>query len=261
MPNIQIAGYISTGNVMTRYFYAIISIIIITLSGCSQLSDQASAGKKQIALVTVQDSALRLDPLQTSARITVLGTGENAEVIDRSREKGSIAGKHDYWYKVRLRSGIFGWIWGQNVKIFAEGENASVERFARELRKEEEIKVRKELKGKWWSVSGEDNFTNHILIMREDGTYSALVKDSDKPVDGNYTLDTEKSLVSFDKGTAFGDSISYIIRGDFYVLEAISDTKHIKFKRISSDPNFKDELAKESAPPSEEKKEEKKEGQ
>jgi hypothetical protein len=246
---------------MTRYLYAIISIIIIALSGCSQSSDQASKGKKQIALVIVQDAALRLDPLQTSARITVLGTGENAEVIDRSRAMASISGKHDYWYKVRLRSGISGWIWGQNVKIFAEGENASVEKFARELRKEEEVKVRKELKGKWWSVSGEDTFTNHILVMRDDGTYSALVKGSDKPVDGNYTLDTEKSLVVFDKGTAFGDNVSYIIRGDLYVLETISDAKRIKFKRISSDPNFKDELAKESPAPAEEKKDEKKEVQ
>jgi hypothetical protein len=129
--------------------------------------------------------------------------------------------------------------------VFSEGEDTSVSKYAKELRKEESEKVRKELKGKWWSVTGEDTFTDHILSLKEDGTYASLVRGADKPVEGDYTIDTENTAIKFSKGTAFGDQINYIIRGDFYLLEAVTDKKRIKFKKISSDPNFKAELTVE----------------
>lgn len=226
----------------------ILTLITISIAGCSRkpANQPLAPGKKQIALITVQDSALRLDPIVSSARIMVLGTGENGEVIDYSKEKSSVAGKQDFWYKIRLRSGVTGWIWGQNIKVFAEGENKSIESFARELRAAEEETVRKEIRGKWWSVVGEDTFTNHILTIHSDGKYAALLKGSDKPVEGTYSIDTEKTLITFDKGTPFGKDVNYIIRGDFYVLEAVGDKTKIRFKRVSSDPNFKDEIASES---------------
>jgi uncharacterized protein YgiM (DUF1202 family) len=222
-------------------------ILSILAFGCNRNEPFASGSgaKKRIGVVMVTDSALRLDPLATSARIAVLPTGENVEVTDRSHEKSPVAGKMDYWYKVRLRSGITGWIYGQNIKVFAEGEDSSVAKYAKELRKEEAEKVRKELKGKWWSVSGEDNFTDHIVSLREDGSYASLVRGSDKLTEGDYTIDTENSVVKFSNGTAFGDQLNYVIRGDFYVLEVITDKKKIKFKRISRDPNFKAEFTAE----------------
>jgi hypothetical protein len=229
----------------------ILSLITLTIAGCSRkpANEPLSSGKKQIALIIVQDSALRLDPIVSSARIDVLNTGENGEVIDYSKEKSSVAGKQDFWYKIRLRNGVTGWVWGQNIKVFAEGENKSIESFARELRAAEEETVRKEIRGKWWSVVGEDTFTNHILAIHTDGKYAALLKGSDKPVEGTYTIDTEKNLITFDKGAPFGNNVNYIIRGDFYVLEAVGEKSKIRFKRISSDPNFKDEVAAESPKP------------
>jgi hypothetical protein len=229
-----------------KHFLAI--LILSTLAaGCGRNEPftSGSGAKKRIGVVMVADSSLRLDPLVTSARVSVLATGDNVEVIDRSRERFPVAGKLDYWYKVRLSSGVTGWIYGQNIKVFAEGEDSSVARYAKELRKAEADKVRRELKGKWWSVSGEDNFTDHIISLKEDGTYASLVKGADKPTEGDYTIDTENTAIKFLKGTAFGDQINYIIRGDFYVLEAVTSKKRIKFKKISSDPNFKAELTVE----------------
>lgn len=227
----------------------ILAVLILSILafGCNRNEPFASGSgaKKRIGVVMVTDSSLRLDPLVTSARVSVLATGENVEVTDRSRDRFPVAGKMDYWYKVRLHSGVTGWIYGQNIKVFAEGEDSSVAKYAKELRKEEADKVRKDLKGKWWSVSGEDTFTDHIISLKEDGTYASLVRGSDKPTEGDYTIDTENTVIKFSKGTAFGDQISYLIRGDFYVLEATTDKKRIKFKKISSDPNFKAELTVE----------------
>jgi uncharacterized protein YgiM (DUF1202 family) len=222
--------------------------MILSAAGCSRKSpnEPLSPGKKQIALVIVQDSALRLDPIVSSARIDVLGTGEKGEVIDFSKEKGAVGGKQDFWYKIRLHSGVTGWIWGQNIKVFAEGEDKSVESFAKDLRSAEEENVRKQVRGRWWSVIGEDTYTNFILSLKENGEYAALLKGTSKPVEGNYMIDTEKTLITFDKGTPFGNNVNYIIRGDFYILEAVGDKSKVRFKRISTDPNFKDEIEQEA---------------
>ena len=246
------AGIGSRGVMKNTILFAV--IISLSVIGCSRGGSKSSFGgnQKDIGVITVDDASVRLEPFIYSSRVTVLSTGENVEVLDHSKEKSAVAGKIDFWYRVRLRNGITGWIYGQNLKVFTEGSNSSVESYAKELRQDEDKKALKELRGKWWSVSGEENFTDHILALRENGTYASLLKGSDKPVEGDYTLDSMKGEITFSKGTSFGDKANFIIRGEIYLLEALIDGKAVKFKKISSNPDFKNELVVPEEPKTEE---------
>ncbi|MGL4369526.1 MAG: SH3 domain-containing protein [Spirochaetota bacterium] len=202
----------------------------------------ATAGAKEIGVVIESDAAVRIHPYIYTARVAVMSTGDYVEILDKSKEQSRIAGKLDYWYKVRLRSGITGWIYGTNLKIFTEGQDSSVESYAKELREEEASKIMKDLKGKYWSVTDSETFTDSILALWDDGKYASFIKGSETPIEGEYTVDTLTSAITFDKGSTVGDSINYIIRGDMYVLEVVKDGKRTRFKKISSDPSFKKDV-------------------
>lgn len=227
-------------------FICSLLITAFLMTGCSRddAGDRKYGKPKDIGVIVVDDASVRLEPFLYAARVAVLTTGDNVEVLDHSKEQSRIAGKIDYWYRVRLRDGIVGWIYGQNMKIFSEGSDSSVASFAKELREEENAKASKELRGKWWSVAGigEDTFTDHILALRENGTYASLKKGSTTPVEGEYSIDSLKGEITFDKGTSFGDKANFVIRGEIYLLETTIDGKNVKFKRISTNPDFKDEL-------------------
>jgi hypothetical protein len=219
--------------------------VLTMIAGCSRQDEHSpfAGSRKDIGVIVVADSAVRVDPFYYSSRIAVLPMGENVEVIDRSREESKVAGTQDFWYKIRLRDGISGWIYGQNIKVFKEGSDRSIESYAKKLRANEDEKVRKELSGKWWSVTGEDNFTDHILSIRDNGTYASLRRGSLKPLEGDYTIDSAQGIITFSAGASFGNTANFIVRGEFYIIETVTDGRTIKFKKLSSDPDFKDELA------------------
>ena len=218
----------------------------ISVISCSKdtASKGAIAGAKEIGVIMEQDSSVRLDPVINSARIAVLATGEQVEVLDTSKEKAPVAGKLNYWYKVRLRDGIVGWIYGANLKVFAEGSDSSVDSFAKELRAEESGKVMKDLKGKWWSITDTQAFTDNIIALKDDGTYASMKKGKEsEAVEGEYKIDTLNSKITFSKGSTVGDTIDYIIRGDIYILEGSVDGKRVSLKKISSDPDYKRDMS------------------
>ena len=235
---------------MKRIAIALIISALAAAVSCSKdrnASKGVIAGAKEIGVIMEQDSSVRLDPLIYSARIAVLATGEQVEVLDKSKEKAPVAGKLNYWYKIRLRDGIVGWIYGANLKVFTEGSDSSVESFAKELRAEEAGNVMKALKGRWWSITDTQAFTDNILSLKDNGTYASMKKakaEGENPpaLEGDYKVDTLNSKITFSKGTTVGDTIDYIIRGDIYVLESSVDGKRVTFKKISSDPEYKRDM-------------------
>ena len=233
----------------------------ISVISCSKdtSSKGAIAGAKEIGVIMEQDSSVRLDPLINSARIAVLATGEQVEVLDTSKEKAPVAGKLNYWYKVRLRDGIVGWIYGANLKVFSEGSDRSIDSFAKELRAEESGKVMKDLRGKWWSITDTQAFTDNIIALKDDGTYASMKKGKEaEAVEGEYKVDTLNSKITFSKGSTVGETIDYIIRGDIYILEGAVDGKRVSLKKISSDPDYKRDMSEaEDASAKPAKKEEK----
>lgn len=233
----------------------------ISVISCSKdtSSKGAIAGAKEIGVIMEQDSSVRLDPVINSARIAVLATGEQVEVLDTSKEKAPVAGKLNYWYKVRLRDGIVGWIYGANLKVFSEGSDRSIDSFAKELRAEESGKVMKDLRGKWWSITDTQAFTDNIIALKDDGTYASMKKGKEsEAVEGEYKIDTLNSKITFSKGSTVGETIDYIIRGDIYILEGSIDGKRVSLKKISSDPDYKRDMSEaEDASAKPEKKEEK----
>lgn len=217
---------------------------LLTAVSCSKSSTakDAIAGAKEIGVIVAQDSSVRIHPLIYSARVFVLSTGDQVEVLDKSKEKAPVGGKLTYWYKIRLKSGIIGWVYGANIKVFAEGSDSSVESFAKQLRSAESVRMMKSLKGKWWSVTDKDSFSNDILSLKDDGTYASMLKGNDKPTEGTYTVDTVNEEISFDKGSTVGAKISYIMRGAMFILEATNNGKKVQFKKISNDPDFKKDM-------------------
>ena len=231
---------------MRKTAFLLILTVLCAASSCSKNSAPASAdataGAKEIGVVTVSDAAVRIHPYIYTARVAVMSVGDFVEILDVSKEKAAVAGKLNYWYKVRLRSGITGWVYGTNLKVFTEGQDSSVESFAKELRAEESAKTMKDIKGKWWSVTDNESFTDNILSLQDDGKYISAVKGSESFIEGDYTVDTITSTITFSKGSTVGDKINYIIRGDMYILEAVTENKRTKFKKISSDPEFKKDV-------------------
>lgn len=242
---------------------ALLFVISVFVTGVSCSKDASSkgaiAGAKEIGVIMEQDSSVRLDPLIYSARISVLATGEQVEVLEKSKEKAPVAGKLNYWYKVRLRDGIVGWIYGANLKVFAEGSDSSVDSFAKELRAEESGKVMKDLKGKWWSITDTQAFTDNIIALKDDGSYASMKKGKEsEAVEGEYKVDTLNSKITFSKGSTVGETIDYIVRGEIYMLEGSIDGKRVSLKKISSDPEYKRDMSEaEDASAKPENKEEK----
>ncbi len=66
---------------------------------------------KQIAYV-IESVRLRHGPTSKAKVIKRIPAGTMVKIIDRTAKKFSISNMYDYWYKVKLISGLEGWVYG-----------------------------------------------------------------------------------------------------------------------------------------------------
>jgi len=227
---------------MSKYFILLVFLSAIACSNNDPLKPRNISNNSQIGLVTEKSSALRIEPFIYSSRITDLPKGEKLEILDLSKKKSAIAKSVDYWYKVKTQSGITGWIFGANIKIFSAGSSFSVNNFEEQLKDEEFEKLSTELIGKWWSVNTQEEFTSYWIALFKNGEYEAKHKDSTHLFKGKYNIDAATSAISFDEGTPLGNEFKFTERGQNYFIEYADDKNNYRFKRISLNPKSEQEV-------------------
>ncbi len=221
-----------------RKFFLILSFICILLQGGlkNHLAGEAkiSAQKKTMGIVLIRNSSVRIDPFFFSARITLLKKGETVEIIDRSAEKSWIGKSRDYWYKIKIKNGITGWIFGTNIKILTTDNSVKIKKFVTDFFKGETENMMKELSGKWWSINRFGDFTRHGIEFNSKGLYKSYIKSQNPKIyEGHYRIDFHNNMLLFEDGTTFGEKLKFIKRGSSYVLKKELKAGELVFKKIS----------------------------
>ncbi len=232
-----------------NYFYkTLLSILLsfIIITGCSKHKPETpsipeNAGGNPIAVIITPNTALRVDPLIFTSRVLQMKKGEVGEIIEKSTEKKPVAGKMDYWYKIRLSNGISGWVYGSNISILNDSNRNNVESYLSQFWEKETKELSEALHGKWWSVNRFNDFTNHCIEIYKDGKYKSYLKGSTKKIEGEYNFDFNKNKIIFLNGTSFEGELEYIRRGDIYTLFRETDKDEIKFKKINVNPESETE--------------------
>ena len=106
--------------------------------------------------VSVDKANLRTDPLNISSIIEILERNTPVKIIDSTDEKIKIGNLNDYWYKVELKNGVRGWLYGPTL--------------ANTTTKEKEIVLNKDKKNKIQTkkVSEQDElYQEQILLNRQ----------------------------------------------------------------------------------------------
>ncbi|MDD5065719.1 MAG: SH3 domain-containing protein, partial [bacterium] len=70
-----------------------------------------SSAAQAIAYV-IENVKVREEPSSKSKVIKKIPAGTLVKIIDRSEQKQEISNMYDYWFKVKLVSGLEGWVYG-----------------------------------------------------------------------------------------------------------------------------------------------------
>ena len=216
------------------FLAAVCALACAFLASCGG-GDKGDGAVRAYGIVIVDNAALRVDPLIYSARISLLKKGDKLEIIDQSKGKSTIGKNRDYWYKVRQRRGLSGWIYGANLKLFSLGTGYSMDSYIARLKEKGAGELRKNLAGKWWSVDSRGDFTSHCIELFEDGKYKSYYKGGNE-IEGEYDLNFKDDEIVFKGKTSFGSTgITYVARGNLYYLELRGEGTQMRFKKISED--------------------------
>ncbi|MDA3901368.1 MAG: SH3 domain-containing protein [Spirochaetes bacterium] len=213
-------------------------VLTVLLAGCAGGNEESVKKdfieEKDSFAISLNDyAAIRFQPQIYSSRTHYIMKGDTVQVMDQSAEKSTIARKSEYWYYVKLPSGIAGWTFGTNIRIIKEGDGFSIDDYKKQVAQENIERIVKELTGKWWSVTASGNFTSHSLILYEDQTYRSARGGVVKK--GDYTLDMDKNLLVFSDGATFGEDLTLVSRGVEILIEKETEKYKYRFKKISSE--------------------------
>lgn len=213
---------------------ALLAVVCVFITCCGG-GDGKDGAVRGYGVVINDNAAIRVDPLIYSSRISLLKKGDKLEIIDQSKGKSTIGKNRDYWYKVRQRRGLSGWIYGGNLKLFSVGTGYTMDSYVSSLKEKGADELRKNLAGKWWSVDSRGDFTSHCIEIFEDGKYKSYYKGGNE-IEGEYDFNFRDDEIIFQNKTSFGrTSISYIARGNIYYLELRGEGLQMRFKKISED--------------------------
>lgn len=74
--------------------------------------EYADSGAAQSIAYVIENVKLRDEPTGKSKVLSRIPAGTLVKLVDRSEKKVEISNMYDYWYKVKLISGLEGWIYG-----------------------------------------------------------------------------------------------------------------------------------------------------
>jgi hypothetical protein len=217
--------------------------ILIAGQGCSKKDDMITPDT--YGIITKGYTAMRIDPMIFAGIIADLNKGVSVSVLQRSAEKSWVGKSNDYWFKVRTKEGLSGWVFGQNISIHSGKGGKSMDSAVSDFMQVETARVKQYLSGKWWSTNEFGDFTDHCLELYESGTYKSYLKGNENsPIIGTYTLDFNKSEIVFSKGTTFKSNLDLARRGNDYTLKKDRKDFQLHFTKISletgPEPDVKD---------------------
>ncbi len=187
---------------------------------------------KVVGVVVRENALMRIDPIIYSARIALLKRAEIVEVLDKSKEQGTVGGVRGYWYKVKAPNGITGWVWGKNIQFFTNESKSHIDSYVSSFWEKESERVMKMISGRWWSVDKRGDFTNHALEIFPDGKYKSYLKGG-QPITGDYNVNFKDNEIVFTNGTTFKTNLNIVQRGTMFYLEKETEKDSIKFQKTS----------------------------
>ncbi|PKL36172.1 MAG: hypothetical protein CVV44_18310 [Spirochaetae bacterium HGW-Spirochaetae-1] len=216
------------------FIILIIASFILTLCSKDTEVNINESRDSMTAIITSHNTSVRIEPYVFSARVTLLSKGDTADLLDKSAEKTWIGKDCNYWYRVRLKDGMTGWVFGSTLKILKTTDTKEINDVVSEFWDQETEELTGELSGKWWSVNRFGDFTNHGLDMDSNGKYRSYTKGNEtNAIEGEFNFDLAKSEVIFLGGTSFKTNLKYVKRGQSYILFENDNTENeIRFKRI-----------------------------
>jgi len=198
------------------------------------INKNKSHGKRYAAVILKDNTALRVDPFIFSSKIDMLNKGEMVEISEKSEVKSWIGSTNDYWYMVKLKNGVTGWIYGQNLKMM-ESKQLTSDNYLTEFWENEAETMRKEISGKWWSQNEAGDFTDHCIEFTDKGSYRSYSKKNLSSVtEGEYNFDFNKNEIVFLNGTSFNGNVVFVKRGGSYFFRAKIDSAMSSFKKIQA---------------------------
>jgi uncharacterized protein YgiM (DUF1202 family) len=235
-------------------FFLLPVISFISSCGKEATVEENVISENRMGIILTAGTALRIDPFIFSARLTLLKKGDTVKVLEKSGEKTWIGKSREYWYKVQLKDGITGWLFGKNLRLIAETNSEDVSAYVEDFFKEETDQVLKKITGKWWSVNRFGDFTYHGLEIFPDGKYKSYYKSANPRVrEGEISIDFNHNKILFDKGTTFGKEIDFLRRGHAIIFRKELKVGELKFKQISvkveEEEKDKEEKKKKSTKP------------
>ncbi|MBN2158861.1 MAG: SH3 domain-containing protein [Spirochaetes bacterium] len=187
-------------------------------------------------------TAMRIDPMIFAGIVAQLEKGTSVDILDKSETKTWVGKTSGYWYRVRTKEGITGWIFDQNISIH-HSKKDSKDRVISEFMAGELVQIRQYLAGKWWSINEFGDFTNHCLELYESEKYRSYVKGNEaRPIVGTYRLDFNKNEILFSNGTSFNSNLELAKRGSDYIIKKTMKDYELRFSKISVETSPEPEL-------------------
>ena len=213
------------------------------VTGCSK--NETAISNDTYGIVLNSYSALRIDPFVFAGTITYLNKGDIVEILQRSKEKTWVGKENEFWYRVKTKDDIVGWVFGRTIGIQASKDKAVMDKIVSDFMELEATQIKKDLAGKWWSVNEFGDFTDHCLEIYESYKYRSYIKDQEtRAITGSYKFDFNKNEIIFSGGTSFRSNLDLVKRGNAYIIKGKINDHELGFSRISlelpPEPEIKD---------------------
>ncbi len=230
-----------------RILHIILVLLLMAVAGtaCSK-NDPGTAGDTY-GIVLNGYSPLKIDPMVFAGTISFLNKGDIVEILERSKEKTWMGKESDYWYRVKTKEGVAGWIFGRAIGIQTSRDKAVMDKIVSDFMEVEAGQIKKDLAGKWWSINEFGDFTDHCLEIYESNKYRSYIKEQEESaIAGTYKLDFNKNEIQFSDGTSFKSNLDLVKRGNVYVIKKSVNDRELRFSKISLELPPEPEIKKQN---------------
>jgi hypothetical protein len=177
----------------------------------------------EVAVVRVDRSSLRINPLPTASDIEFLPAGNRVRLIKKS------VVEEESWYLVRTGEGQEGWMTGQSLIIEGLSEGQTLKPIITPS------EIGEKLVGQWFETSLTGATGYFKIYFYDDGTYRhGHGMGSTKP--GRFQLLSPDNVILLEKGSGAGDFLKLRIIGRDIFLIGEEDGFEIAFRRRFDDP-------------------------